>query len=79
MALAKLLAEYPRATVALEAGTHSPWISRHLTGLGAKVIVANRCLDDARRRPIGIKIRDVSAATRLKPTSCDGVASSFAL
>ena len=40
-ALAKLLAEFPRATVALEAGTHSPWISRYLTGLGAKVIVAN--------------------------------------
>ena len=34
-ALARLLAEFPRATVALEAGTHSPWISRHLTGLSA--------------------------------------------
>ena len=40
-ALAKLLADYPRATVALEAGTHSPWISRYLTDLGAQVIVAN--------------------------------------
>jgi transposase len=40
-ALAQLLAEFPRATVALEAGTHSPWISRYLTGLGATVIVAN--------------------------------------
>src|SRR5487761_2514744 len=40
-ALAQLLADFPRATVALEAGTHSPWISRYLTGLGAKVIVAN--------------------------------------
>jgi transposase len=40
-ALAKLLAYFPRATVAMEAGTHSPWISRYLTGLGAKVIVAN--------------------------------------
>jgi len=56
-ALAKLLAEYPRATVALEAGTHSPWISRYLTGLGAKVIVGNRCLSDARRRPTGIGTR----------------------
>ncbi len=41
VALALLLAKYPAATVALEAGTHSPWISRHLTGLGATVIVAN--------------------------------------
>jgi transposase len=39
--LAVLLAKYPAATVALEAGTHSPWISRYLTGLGATVIVAN--------------------------------------
>jgi len=40
-ALAQLLAEFPRSTIALEAGTHSPWISRHLTGLGATVLVAN--------------------------------------
>ncbi len=41
VALAGLLTHYPSATVALEAGTHSPWISRYLTGLGATVIVAN--------------------------------------
>ena len=35
VALALLLAKYPGATVALEAGTHSPWLSRYLTGLGA--------------------------------------------
>lgn len=40
-ALTRLLADYPRATVALEAGTHSPWISRCLTAQGAQVIVAN--------------------------------------
>ncbi|MGA9779851.1 MAG: hypothetical protein WBS33_16430 [Verrucomicrobiia bacterium] len=40
-ALVKLLTEFPRATVALEAGTHSPWISRYLTELGATVVVAN--------------------------------------
>jgi transposase len=40
-ALAQLLVEFPPATVALEAGTHSPWISRYLTELGAKVFVAN--------------------------------------
>jgi len=34
VALALLLVKYPAATVALEAGTHSPWISRHLTSLG---------------------------------------------
>ena len=40
-ALARLLTDFPRATVALEAGTHSPWISRFLTSLGATVLVAN--------------------------------------
>jgi transposase len=40
-ALQKLILKFPRATVALEAGTHSPWISRFLTDLGATVIVAN--------------------------------------
>ena len=40
-ALAKLMADFPRATVAMEAGTHSPWISRYLTDLGAHVLVAN--------------------------------------
>ena len=41
VALACLLTRHPAATVALEAGTHSPWISRYLTDLGATVIVAN--------------------------------------
>lgn len=40
-ALKELLVDFPRAVVALEAGTHSPWISRFLTEQGAKVIVAN--------------------------------------
>ena len=39
--LALLMAKYPRATVAMEAGRPSPWISRLLAKLGAKVIVAN--------------------------------------
>ena len=38
----KSLAErFPKATVAMEVGTHSPWISRLLTAEGMKVIVAN--------------------------------------
>lgn len=40
-ALGRLLQEFPHATVALEAGTHSPWVSRYLAELGAQVIVAN--------------------------------------
>jgi len=40
-ALLKLLEDFPAATVAMEAGTHSPWISRFLSEHGARVIVAN--------------------------------------
>lgn len=35
------LARYPRATVVMETGTHSPWISRLATAQGHPVIVAN--------------------------------------
>jgi transposase len=33
--------QYPRATIAIETGTHSPWISRLLAAEGLKVYVAN--------------------------------------
>ncbi|HHB75422.1 MAG TPA: hypothetical protein ENK84_02605, partial [Desulfobulbus sp.] len=39
--LKKFFAKYKGATVALEAGTHSPWISRHLTAMGCNVLVGN--------------------------------------
>ena len=32
---------YAGATVAMEAGTHSPWLSRQLTALGCEVLVGN--------------------------------------
>jgi len=31
----------PRCRIAIEVGTHSPWVSRMLSGLGFEVIVAN--------------------------------------
>jgi len=40
-ALSRLMQEYAGATVAMEAGTHSPWISRFLQAQGAQVLVAN--------------------------------------
>ena len=33
--------KYKGSTVALEAGTHSPWISRQLSAMGCKVLVGN--------------------------------------
>lgn len=39
--LRRLAKKYPGARVALEVGSHSPWISRFLSDLGLEVIVAN--------------------------------------
>src|ERR1700719_5208341 len=40
-AMKQAFAKTPRSLVALETGTHSPWVSRLLTELGYKVIVAH--------------------------------------
>lgn len=40
-ALDRLAADYPKARVAMEVGTHSPWVSRRLTARGMEVFVAN--------------------------------------
>ena len=39
--LTKALRRYPSARVVLEVGTHSPWVSRLLGGMGYDAIVAN--------------------------------------
>jgi len=39
--LNSLLEKMPPSRVALEVGTHSPWVSRHITGLKHEAIVAN--------------------------------------
>ena len=39
--LQKFFAKHPGAAVVIEAGTHSPWISRLLTGMGHEVCVGN--------------------------------------
>ena len=39
--LARLAKKYPKAVVAMETGTHSPWVSRYLEESGCEVIVAN--------------------------------------
>src|SRR5580700_11620522 len=39
--LDSLFAKMASSRIALEVGTHSPWVSRHLTAMGHEVIVAN--------------------------------------
>ena len=40
-ALTALFAKMASCRIALEVGTHSPWVSRHLAAMGHEVIVAN--------------------------------------
>src|ERR1700757_4259999 len=40
-AMKQVFAKIPQSLIALETGTHSPWVSRLLTELGHKVIVAH--------------------------------------
>jgi transposase len=40
-AMKQTFSKIPQGLIALETGTHSPWVSRLLTGLGYKVIVAH--------------------------------------
>ena len=39
--LSSLFGKMPPSRIALEVGTHSPWVSRHLAAMGHEVIVAN--------------------------------------
>src|SRR5215211_1959326 len=39
--LSSLLGKMASSRVALEVGTHSPWVSRHVASMGHEVIVAN--------------------------------------
>ena len=39
--LAQLANDFPNSLVAMEVGTHSPWISRYLEALGMTIIIAN--------------------------------------
>jgi transposase len=56
-ALCEVFGAMPRSRIALETGTHSPWISRLLSELGHEVIVAHarkvRLSGRAERRTIG--------------------------
>src|SRR5689334_16052895 len=51
---AQVFGSKPRSRLALEVGTHSPWVSRYLADLGHEVIVANarrvRLITDSTRK-----------------------------
>ena len=61
----------PRSRVALETGTHSPWVSRQLEALGHEVIVAHarnvRLIGDSSRKDDRIDARTLARLVRIDP------------
>jgi hypothetical protein len=75
-ALREVFGEIPHSRIALEIGTHSPWISRLLSELGHEVIVANArkvysasALNDNHNKDLKnlFKSAAISASTRSGP------------
>jgi len=62
----------PRCRVAMETGTHSPWVSRLLTALGHEVIVAHaqkvRLITKSRRKDDRLDARTLARLARIDPT-----------
>jgi transposase len=70
-ALQEVFAAMPRSRIALEIGTHSPWISRWLSELGHEVIVANarkvRLIGESRKKDDRLDAQTLARLARIDP------------
>ena len=70
-ALREVFGAMPRSRIALEIGTHSPWISRLLSALGHEVIVANarkvRLIGESRKKDDRLDARTLARLARIDP------------
>jgi transposase len=61
----------PRSRVALETGTHSPWVSRLLSAVGHEVIVAHarnvRLIGESRKKDDRIDAQTLARLARIDP------------
>ena len=68
---AQVFGSKPRSRVALEVGTHSPWVSRYLAELGHEVIVANprrvRLITDSSRKDDRLDAKTLARLARIDP------------
>jgi len=68
---AQVFGSKPRSRVALEVGTHSPWVSRYLGDLGHEVIVANarrvRLITDSTRKDDRLDAKTLARLARIDP------------
>jgi len=68
---AQIFGSKPRSRLALEVGTHSPWVSRYLSDLGHEVIVANprrvRLITDSTRKDDRLDAKTLGRLARIDP------------
>jgi transposase len=70
-AMRQVFEKMPRCRIAMETGTHSPWVSRLLTALGHEVIVAHaqkvRLITKSRRKDDRLDARTLARLARIDP------------
>src|SRR4029077_10139428 len=70
-AMKQVFGSLPRCRIAMETGTHSPWVSRSLTALGHEVIVAHaqkvRLITKSRRKDDRLDARALARLARIDP------------
>jgi transposase len=70
-AMQQVFRKIPRSRMALETGTHSPWVSRQLTGMGHEVIVAHarnvRLIGESSRKDDRLDARTLARLARIDP------------
>ena len=70
-ALQEVFGAMPRSRIALETGTHSPWISRLLSQLGHEVVVANarklRLIGESRKKDDRLDAQALARLARVDP------------
>jgi transposase len=70
-ALREVFDAMPRSRIALETGTHSPWISRLLSELGHEVIVAHarkvRLIGESRKKDDRLDAQTLARLARIDP------------
>jgi transposase len=70
-AMQQAFEKMPRCRIAMETGTHSPWVSRLLTALGHEVIVAHaqkvRLIVKSRRKDDRLDARTIARLARIDP------------
>src|ERR1700730_1108522 len=69
--MAHVFSALPRCRIALEVGTHSPWVSRLLKNLGHEVIVANarqvKLISHSSRKDDGLDAQTLARLARVDP------------